>query len=141
MSPYVYSMLLVIAAQSLYQLAMKSIPGGSNPLTILVVVYGIAIGVCLVIAPVIGMPVTTADFRRLIGWPTTLLALAVVGIEVGYLLAYRSGWTIGVTYAFASGATVAILAVIGWLFFHDAIVLKRILGLALVILGGWLVVG
>ena len=96
---------------------------------------------CLVIAPVLGMPMATADFRRLIGWPTTLLALAVVGIEVGYLLAYRSGWTIGVTYAFASGATVAILAVIGWLFFHDAIVLKRILGLALVILGGWLVVG
>jgi multidrug transporter EmrE-like cation transporter len=120
---------------------MKAIPGGTNPLTVLILVYGLAIGACAVIAPAIGMPVVMADFRRLFGWPTVMLALAVVGIEIGYLLAYRSGWTIGVTYAFASGATVAILAVIGWLYFHDAIVLKRILGLALIILGGWMTVG
>jgi hypothetical protein len=105
MNAFVYSIILVIAAQSLYQLAMKAVPAGANPLNVLIVAYGIAIAVCLVLSPMVGLSVTPTALRRLLTLPTVLLALSVVGIEVGYILAYRAGWKIGMTYAFASGAT------------------------------------
>ncbi len=87
-----------------------------------------------------GQTVALTDLRRLLTWPTVLLALSVVGIEMGYILAYRAGWKIGVTYAFASGATVAILALLGALYFGDHLDIRKCLGLVLVLLGGWLVV-
>ena len=87
-----------------------------------------------------GQTVALTDLRRLLTWPTVLLALSVVGIEMGYILAYRAGWKIGVTYAFASGATVALLALLGALYFGDHLDIRKCLGLVLVLLGGWLVV-
>ena len=137
---FVYSMVLVIAAQSLYQLAMKAVPSGAHPLNALIVAYGIAIAVCLVLSPLLGSTVTPTALRRLLTWPTLMLALSVVGIEMGYILAYRAGWKIGMTYAFASGATVAILAVFGALYFGEYLDLKKCLGLVFVLAGGWLVV-
>jgi len=35
-----------------------------------------------------------AELRRL-NWASYLLAVAIVGLEVGFLLVYRSGWNIG----------------------------------------------
>lgn len=140
MNAFVYSIILVIAAQSLYQLAMKAVPAGANPLNVLIVAYGIAIAVCLVLSPMVSSSVTPSALRRLLTWPTVLLALSVVGIEVGYILAYRAGWKIGMTYAFASGATVAILALFGTLYFGEHLDVKKMLGIILVLSGGWLVV-
>jgi len=140
MTAFVYSILLVIASQVVYQLAVKAVPRESNPFSVLIIVYGIAMLTCIALAPFAGKAVVIADAKRLFGWPSCLLALSVVGIEVGYLLAYRSGWTLGVTYAVTSVATVALLAVIGTAWFGELIDTRRVLGLALALLGGWLVV-
>lgn len=99
MTAFVYSIGIVIASQVTYQLAVKAIPQGSNPFGVLIIVYGLAMITCVVLSPLAGRSVAFADVRRLLSWPACLLALAVVGIEIGYLLAYRSGWKLGATFA------------------------------------------
>jgi drug/metabolite transporter (DMT)-like permease len=137
---FTYSIALVIASQVAYQLAVKAIPRESHPLGILIVVYGLAMIGCIVLSTIGGRPLAFADFRRLLSWPTCLLALAVVGIEIGYLLAYRSGWKLGVTFAVTSVTTVGALAVLGVVWFGEPLDGKRFLGLLLALAGGWLVV-
>jgi len=137
---FVYSIALVIASQVTYQLAVKAIPPESHPFGVLIVVYGLAMVACIVLSPLAGRPIVFTDFRRLLSWPTCLLALAVVGIEIGYLLAYRSGWKLGATYAVTSVATVAVLALLGVVWFGEFIDGKRVLGLVLALAGGWLIV-
>ena len=140
MTAFVYSIALVIASQVVYQLAMKAVPPAANPLGVLILVYGLAIAACVVLSLLAGRPIAFGDLRRLLGWPTGLLALAVVGIEIGYLLAYRSGWTLGVTYAVTSVATVTVLAALGVAWFGELLDGRRVLGLVLALAGGWLVV-
>lgn len=140
MTAFVYSTVLVIVSQVVYQLAMKAVPPAANPLGVLILVYALAIAACIVLSPLAGRPVAVGDLRRLLGWPTALLALAVVGIEVGYLLAYRSGWKLGVTYAVTSVATVTVLAALGVAWFGEFLDGRRVLGLVLALAGGWLVV-
>ena len=94
----------------------------------------------MVLSPLAGRPLALVDVRRLLTWPTGLLALAVVGIEIGYLLAYRSGWKIGVTFAVTSVATVTVLALVGVALFAEHLDGRRVLGLVLALAGGWLVV-
>jgi drug/metabolite transporter (DMT)-like permease len=137
---FVYSIALVIASQVTYQLAVKAIPSESHPFGVLIIVYRLAMVACIVLSPLAGRPLVFADFRRLLSWPTYLLALAVVGIEIGYLLAYRSGWKFGATFAVTSVATVSMLALLGIVWFGELIDGKRVLGLVLALAGGWLVV-
>ena len=113
MTAFVYSIAPVIASQVTYQLVVKAIPRESHPFGALIIVYGLAMVACIVLSPSAGRPLVFADLRRLLSWPTCLLALALVGIEIGYLLAYRSGWKLGATFAVTSVATVAVLALLG----------------------------
>lgn len=140
MTVFAYSVALVIASQVTYQLAVKAVPPGANPFAVLIIVYGLAMVACTVLSPLAARPIAFADFRRLLIWPTCLLALAVVGIEIGYLLAYRSGWKLGATFAVTSVATVSMLALLGIVWFGEIIDGKRVLGLVLALAGGWLVV-
>jgi len=64
-----------------------------------------------------------------------VLAIAIVGIEAGYLWAYREGWNISVG-ALTSYVTVAmILLPIGLLFFKEKISPINLLGIGVCILG------
>jgi len=137
---FAYSIALVIASQVAYQLAVRAVPPSANPFGVLIVVYGLAMATCIVLSPLAGRPIALTDMRRLLSWPTWLLALAVVGIEIGYLLAYRNGWKLGVTFAVTSVATVTVLALIGAAWFGELLDGRRILGIALALAGGWLVV-
>lgn len=140
MTVFLYSIALVIASQVTYQMAVKAVSPGSNPFAVLTIVYGLAFVACIALSPLAGKPIAFADFRRLSIWPTGMLALAVVGIEFGYLLAYRSGWKLGTTFAVTSVATVTALALIGSLWFGELIDSKRALGLVLTLAGGCLVI-
>ena len=95
---------------------------------------------CMVLSPLAGRPLALVNVRRLLTWPTGLLALAVVGIEIGYLLAYRSGWKTGVIFGVTSIATVTVLALVGVAWFAEPLDDRRVPGLVLALAGGWLVV-
>ncbi|MEI8298393.1 MAG: hypothetical protein WCH32_10250 [Pseudomonadota bacterium] len=140
MTAYTLSMLVIIVSQVLYQLAVKALPAALPPMGMLASVYALAAVTCVVLSPLAGAPLTFADFKSGFGWPMLLLAASIVGIEFGYLIAYRSGWTLGVTYSVASTATVTVLAVVGVLWFGDAMNLRRAVGLVVALAGGWLVV-
>jgi hypothetical protein len=75
------------------------------PFGVLVIVYGLAMVACIVLSPLAGRPIAFADFKRLLIWPTCLLALAVVGIVwfgelidgrrvLGLVLALAGGWLV-----------------------------------------------
>jgi drug/metabolite transporter (DMT)-like permease len=140
LTAYTFSMLVVIASQVAYQLAVKSVPPAIPPLGMLATVYALAAVACIVLAPLVGSPIVLADLRSQFGWPMLLLSVSIVGIELGYLFAYRNGWTLGVTYSVASTATVTILAIVGVLWFGDTMNIRRAVGLVVALAGGWLVV-
>ncbi len=58
-----------------------------------------------------------------------------VGIEGGYLLAYRGGWNVTELIALTSFASTVAIILVGLFFFKEAVPLSAIVGLAFV-LGG-----
>jgi drug/metabolite transporter (DMT)-like permease len=137
----IWSMLLVVASQVAYHLAQKAVPAGTPPFAVFALVYLAGAALCFGAAAVSGTPVTLSNLRGVLGWPAGLLALSVVGIEVGYLLAYRSGWSLGITFAVASTSTVALLALIGVALYGEVLSVRHVAGLALALSGGWLLAG
>jgi drug/metabolite transporter (DMT)-like permease len=94
----------------------------------------------VLLAPGVGKPIGLEDAALLKQWPIWVLALSVVGIEIGYLLAYRAGWPLATTTGVTYTSTMVLLALIGATFFSESISLRRAAGLALAMGGVWLLV-
>lgn len=134
----IWPIALVILTSVLYQLAQRAMPRGANPFALLTLVYGIGVALCCTAGVIAGGRFAAAKLLPLFSWPSWLLAASVVGIEVGYLLAYRAGWTLGSAFAVASTASTVLLALIGLCFFAETLSVRRVCGLLLALGGLWL---
>jgi len=131
---------LIIAAQVGYQLAQRAMPASANPFTVIAIAYLLGIIACSVQAPGVGRPIGLIDAGLLRHWPIWGLAGSVVGIELGYLLAYRAGWALATTTGIGYTATMVLVAVIGATCFAEGMSARRAAGLFLAIGAVWLLV-
>jgi len=75
-----------------------------------------------------------AEFKKL-NWASFVLALAVVGIEFGYLLMYRAGWNLGIAAVLATGISSLILVPLAVFIFKDKISWINIGGIFVCLIG------
>jgi len=138
---YALSMTILIVSQVLYQVAQKKLPSGTEPFLLLAVVYAMATVACAGFAVIGAKPMSAAELKPLLlSWPVWLLAATVIGIEFGYLWAYRQGWPVALAFSVASTSTVVLLAIVGLLLFRESLNPWQIVGLGLALAGTWLVV-
>jgi drug/metabolite transporter (DMT)-like permease len=130
---------LVIIGQIVYQIGQRAVPANAPPLAVFVIAYFGAGLLCLALAWPFGTFAATVNWKPALAWPTWVLAAAVVAIEVGYLSAYRAGWTLGTAFATASTITVVTLAAIDWMAHGNSLSGKQLLGLGCSCLGVWLI--
>jgi drug/metabolite transporter (DMT)-like permease len=134
---YYASMLIAITGLTTYQLVMKKAPHTVNPFWMFLGVYLIAAIVCVPMAMVWSRFISPSDagFTRSTLTPAALLAAAVLMIEVGYLLVYRSGWSLSVAPGFAQAMTLSLLFLVAIVFLNARLTLSKVAGLLLA-LGG-----
>lgn len=140
MTPYVWTMALAIASVVFYQMGQKLVPGNASPFVVFATAYGAAGLLCLAAIALSPRPITAAEFRASIGWPTWLIALTIFGIEMGFLLVYRSGWKMSMAYAVSSIITIIVLAVVGTTVFGETLSLRRVAGIGMACASLWLLV-
>ncbi|WP_207753089.1 EamA family transporter [Clostridium yunnanense] len=127
--------LLVILSSLCYHLFQKSMPSNLNPIAALIVTYACALAVSIVAFFIFAPKTNLIQSLGGANWASCLLGLAVVGIELGFLLAYRSGWSIS-SASLLSNIMVALLLIpIGLLLYKEKISLTTIAGVILCITG------
>lgn len=129
---YYFALALAVVSAAVYHLSMKVLPGTVNPFLPLTVAYAMALAICTV-----GLFLWPEGSRSLQALRPSVIgvALGVVGIEVGFLLAYRAGWNIGYAALAANLGTTLLLLPIGLLFFKDHLSPQRMAGVALSLAG------
>jgi drug/metabolite transporter (DMT)-like permease len=137
MSPYFLSAAVVITSIVVYQICMKVIPQGVNPVSALLTFYLSALVCTLIAAPLFRLQEGMFSLTQF-SWPAVLVGVAIVGIEFGYLLMYRSGWTLSAAPLIGMGSAAVILAVIGFVWFQEAVSVRHIGGVALCLSGLYL---
>jgi uncharacterized membrane protein len=126
---------LIVGSVVLYQVSQKLLPAGMNPWHALMVYYVLALGFTI-IATLIDRPSQTLlESVRQSNWAVPLVALSIVGIEVGWILAFRAGGSISLTGLIVNVAVAVVVIPIGLLFFKEKISLVNLAGIALCVLG------
>ena len=70
-----------------------------------------------------------------LNWASYAVGIVVVAAEIGFLLAYRSGWNISLLSTIANLLVTLVLLPLGLLVFHEKLNSYQIFGLILSILG------
>ena len=139
MTPWMLAAIaLATVGQIVYQIGQRAVPQNASPLVVLSIAYFAAGTLCVALAWLTGALNGAPSWRIALGWPTALIAVSIVGIEIGYLIAYRSGWTIGSAFASESTVTIFALALIGRFAFGNPLSLRQMLGLLLSSAAIWL---
>ena len=132
---YYAAIILTVASNVLYHIFQKITPTAVNPLLALAVTYATSTMFCLGVFFILPGHKALAESLKVITWSSMALGLAIVGLELGFLLAYRSGWNIGIAALASTVAVALILLPIGLVFFKERLSLANSAGFVLCIAG------
>ena len=135
MFTYVWPIALVVFSNVVYQICAKSVPESMSPLASLTVTYLIS-----ALASAILYYALTPDANLLkeygkLNWAPFVFGLVLVGLEVGWIYAYKAGWQVS-TASIVQGAVLAIaLIFVGFLLYQEAMTWNKLVGVVICIVG------
>lgn len=131
-----YSAILLTASSTVfYHIVQKSTPTNLNSMVSLFISYVTAAVLCVLLFPFFGKGVVLSEELHKVNWASFALGAAILGIEIGFLYAYRVGGNISTTNLLSSALAVVILLAIGYFFYHDQITASKIAGIVLCLAG------
>lgn len=131
----VWPILMVILANTFYNICMKSMPSDVNPFGALMVTYLVATIISAVIFIFAVGPSNVGMEIAKINWTSIVLALAVVGLEVGYVFVYRAGWAVNTASVVANIGLACVLIFVGYFLYRENISFNQILGIIVCMVG------
>lgn len=135
MFSYIWPIALVVISNTLYQVCAKSVPEGMNPLASLTVTYLIGAAVSCVMYYLLNRDADLFREIRLTNWAPVVLGLVIVGLEVGFIYAFRAGWQVSITQIVTSAMVAVILIFVGHLLYREAITWNKIVGIIICLAG------
>ncbi|UZP65826.1 hypothetical protein N1030_09300 [Desulfovibrio mangrovi] len=142
---------LTVLSMATYHVAQKLLSSSDSPFSLLAAAYAVAAVLCIGAAMFAGSTAgesgavahpsardTLHQVFSLKNWPVLLLAVAVVGIEVGILFTYKYGASMGTLPLLTNAGLLIITVPVGALFFREHVSMSTLAG-GLCVLGGfWL---
>ena len=132
---YVFSIVLIIVSNIVYNVCQKSTPQNANPFTALLVTYLTAALLTLVASFFYKSDKGFFGSFSELNWTSVVLGGAIVGLELGYLLAYRAGWNISLGSLVANIILALLLIPIGILFYKEFFSFNQIIGVVFCLIG------
>ena len=134
MIAYIWPVALIVLSNTMYQVCAKSVPDRMDPMASLTVTYLIGAVLSGGLYFLLGGRSLMQEYHRL-NWAPLVLGVAIVGLEVGSIFAYRAGWQVSTKYVMQSAFISVALLVIGYLVYHEALSWSKVLGMAICLAG------
>ena len=130
-----WPMLIVICANTVYNISTKSTPSDINSFASLTVTYTVAAVSSLLLFFITAENRDLAAELTKTNWTAFALGIAIVALEFGFICIYRAGWKISVASLVANISLACILLLIGVLLYREAISAKQIAGMIFAAIG------
>ncbi|MCX6079870.1 MAG: EamA family transporter [Chloroflexi bacterium] len=118
----------------LYNLFQKMTPSNANPALALTVTYGVAIGMTFAMFLIFPAGSLTSAFQKL-NWVSFALGLAIAGVEIATLLAYRAGWELSLLGVMVNVLASLVLVILGVILFKEKLNPINYIGIVVCIVG------
>lgn len=136
---YIWPIGMIVIANIVYNITTKETPQNANAFLSLSVTYGVAmIATFLIFFFTRKGEAVSVAFGKL-NWTSYVLGVVVIGLELGYIFAFRNGWQVNMTSIVANIILAISLLFVGFLLYHEKISFTQLIGVVLC-LGGLVLV-
>ena len=138
MFSYLWPIGLVILSNVMYQVCAKEVPSEMNAFASLTVTYVVAAISSVIFFFILG---GNSDGAGLIGeygkinWAPFVLGVVIVGLEVGWIFAYKAGWEVSTGFIVQSAVLAILLLALGYFVYHEALTWNKVVGIVICLVG------
>ncbi len=136
---YIWPIGMIVVANIVYNITTKETPQGANAFLSLSVTYGVAMVATFLIFFFTRKGESVGVAFGKLNWTSYLLGIAIIGLELGYIFAFRNGWQVNMTSIVANIILAISLVVVGFLLYHEKLSITQVIGVVLC-LGGLVLV-
>ena len=132
---YVWPIALVVLSNVMYQICAKSVPNEMNPFASLTVTYLVGAVASGVMFFAFNKDANLLKEYSNVNWAPFVLGIVIVGLEVGWIYAYKSGWQVSTGFIVQSAFLAVLLLFVGFLLYHEALTWNKIVGVFICLIG------
>ncbi len=132
---YVWPIALVILSNVVYQICAKSVPKEMNPFASLTVTYIVgAVASAILYFVLVKNGNMVKEYSRL-NWAPFVLGIVIVGLETGWIYAYKAGWQVSTGFIVQSAVLAVMLLIVGYFLYHEAFTWNKVVGVVICLIG------
>ncbi len=135
MLAYIWPIALVVFSNVVYQICAKSVPEGMDPFASLTVTYLVGAAISAVMYYVLGPRGNIFREYAKLNWAPLALGIVIVGLEVGWIYAYKAGWQVSTGFIVQSAFLAVALLLVGYLMYHEKLTWNKIVGVVICLAG------
>ncbi len=132
---FIWPIALVVFSNVLYQIAAKSTPPNMNPFISLTVTYVVAAVVSFVMFLIFGKSDGLLKELSKANWASYALGIVIIGLETGFIYAYKAGWQVSTASIVQSSFLAVALIVVGFLLYKEPLTFNKIAGVIVCLIG------
>lgn len=135
MFDYIWPIALVVLSNTFYQICAKEVPEKMDPFASLTVTYLVGAAVSFVLFGLLNRGGSIiAEYQKL-NWAPFVLGLVLVGLETGFIYAYRAGWTVSTAAIVQSAFLGVVLIFVGMLLYKEVVTPTKVAGILICLVG------
>ena len=135
MFSYVWPIALVILSNVVYQICAKSVPSEMNPFASLTVTYIVGAIASAILFFVLGKNVDLLKEYSKLNWAPIVLGVVIVGLETGWIYAYKAGWQVSTGFIVQSAVLAVMLLIVGYFLYQEAFTWNKVVGVIICLIG------
>ena len=135
MLSYIWPIALLIVSNAVYQICAKSVPEGMNPMASLTVTYLVGAAASGLMYFVLDHSGSLIREYGKLNWAPFVLGVVIVGLEAGWIYAYKAGWQVSTAFIVQSAFLAVALVFVGYFLYHEALTWNKLVGVAICLVG------
>lgn len=132
---YIWPLGLVVLSNVFYEIAAKAVPDKMDPFASLTISYVIGTIISFVMYLLLNHGGNILQEYQKTNWAPFVLGIVIVGLEVGYIYAYKAGWPVSVAQIVQAVVVAIILIFVGYMLYQEAITWNKIVGIMVCLVG------
>lgn len=132
---YIWPIALVVISNIIYQICAKSVPKDMDAMASMTVTYLVGAVCSAIIFYVMHRNGNLLHEYSKLNAAPFLLGVSVVGLEVGFIYAYKAGWPVSTASIVQSAFLSVALIFVGALLYREAITANKIIGVVICLIG------
>ena len=135
MFSFIWPIALVVASNTIYQICAKSVPKEINPFASIIVTYLIGAAASTILYFMLGSEGNLVKEFGKLNWAPIVLGFAIVGLEAGWIYAYKAGWQVSIGFIVQSAFLAMVLLLVGYFLYHEALTWNKLAGVIICLIG------